>query len=175
MLLQPPAGHHRTQPFTSSTRIFLAKLQALSQHPYPWCAANNVLISEDGCEKAARTLHRRCWPQCLPYYEKPATIIITTAGCHWHIACVLSLRSCLTLCHPTDYILHGILQARTLERVAMPFSRGSSLPRDILLYLLHLLIDFPCLLHLLHCRQILYLWATREAQTMLLPSPKSVC
>ena len=29
-----------------------------------------------------------------------------------------------------DYILHGILQARTLEWVAFPFSRGSSQSRD---------------------------------------------
>ena len=31
---------------------------------------------------------------------------------------------------PTDYTLHGILQARILEWVAFPFSRGSSQPRD---------------------------------------------
>ena len=35
-----------------------------------------------------------------------------------------------TLCHPMDYIFHGILQARILEWVAVPFSRGSSQPRD---------------------------------------------
>ena len=29
-----------------------------------------------------------------------------------------------------DYRVHGILQARTLEWVAFPFSRGSSQPRD---------------------------------------------
>ena len=29
-----------------------------------------------------------------------------------------------------DYTVHGILQARTLEQVAFPFSRGSSQPRD---------------------------------------------
>ena len=29
-----------------------------------------------------------------------------------------------------DYIVHGILQARILEWVALPFSRGSSQPRD---------------------------------------------
>ena len=29
-----------------------------------------------------------------------------------------------------DYIVHGILQARILEWVAFPFSRGSSQPRD---------------------------------------------
>ena len=29
-----------------------------------------------------------------------------------------------------DYTVHGILQARILEWVAFPFSRGSSQPRD---------------------------------------------
>ena len=37
---------------------------------------------------------------------------------------------CLTFCAPTDYTVHGILQARILEWVAVPFSRGSSQPRD---------------------------------------------
>ena len=39
-------------------------------------------------------------------------------------------QSCLTLCNPMDYTVHGILQARILEWVAIPFSRGSSQPRD---------------------------------------------
>ena len=44
-------------------------------------------------------------------------------------------QSCLTLCDPMDCSppgssVHGILQARTLEWVAMPSSRGSSQPRD---------------------------------------------
>ena len=33
---------------------------------------------------------------------------------------------CLTLCDPMDYTVHGILQARIVEWVAVPFSRGSS-------------------------------------------------
>ena len=37
---------------------------------------------------------------------------------------------CLTLCDPMDYTVHGILQARLLEWVAFPFSRGSSWPRN---------------------------------------------
>ena len=46
-----------------------------------------------------------------------------------------SLQSCLTLCDPVDYSppgfsVPGILQARILEWVAMPASRGSSWPRD---------------------------------------------
>ena len=39
-------------------------------------------------------------------------------------------QSCPTLCDPMDYTVHGILQARILEWVAIPFSRGSSQPRD---------------------------------------------
>ena len=39
-------------------------------------------------------------------------------------------RSCPTLGDPVDYTIHGILQARMLEWVALPFSRGSSQPRD---------------------------------------------
>ena len=46
-----------------------------------------------------------------------------------------SLQLCPTLCDPLGYSLpgssvHGILQARILEWVPMPSSRGSSQPRD---------------------------------------------
>ena len=37
---------------------------------------------------------------------------------------------CLILRDPMDYTVHEILQARMLEWVAFPFSRGSSHPRD---------------------------------------------
>ena len=36
----------------------------------------------------------------------------------------------LILCDPINYTVHGILQAKILEWVAIPFSRGSSQPRD---------------------------------------------
>ena len=39
-------------------------------------------------------------------------------------------QSCLTLCDPMDYSVHGILQARILECGNFPFSRASSQPRD---------------------------------------------
>ena len=44
-------------------------------------------------------------------------------------------QSCLTLCYPRDcsppgFPVHGILQARILEWVAVLFSRGSSQPKD---------------------------------------------
>ena len=52
-----------------------------------------------------------------------------------HVVCAKSLQSCLTLCNPMDRSppgssVHGILQARILEGVAMPVSRDSSQPRD---------------------------------------------
>ena len=54
----------------------------------------------------------------------------------WCLVCVWvpQLHLTRTLCDPTDCSppgssVHGILQARTLERVAFPFSRGSSWPR----------------------------------------------
>ena len=48
---------------------------------------------------------------------------------------VLIAQLCLTLCDPLDCSLpvssvHGIFQARILECVAIPFSRGSSRPKD---------------------------------------------
>ena len=54
----------------------------------------------------------------------------------WGLACMhaQSLQSCPTLCDPMDHnppssYVHGILKARILEWVVMPFFRGSSWPR----------------------------------------------
>ena len=49
--------------------------------------------------------------------------------------CVLVAQSCQTLCDPTDcnlpgFPVHGILQARILEWIAIPFSRRTSQPKD---------------------------------------------
>ena len=49
--------------------------------------------------------------------------------------CVLVAQSCLTLCDsmgcsPPGSSVHGILQTRILKWMALPFSRGSSQPRD---------------------------------------------
>ena len=42
----------------------------------------------------------------------------------------MSVQVCLTLCDPMRCIVHGILQTRILEWVAIPFSRGSSQSSD---------------------------------------------
>ena len=49
--------------------------------------------------------------------------------------CVLVTQLCPTLCNLLDcnapsFSVHGILQARILEWVVMPFSRGTFQPRD---------------------------------------------
>ena len=51
------------------------------------------------------------------------------------VVCATLLQLCPTLCDPMDCSppgssVHGILQARILEWVTMPFSKGSSQPRD---------------------------------------------
>ena len=68
------------------------------------------------------------------------------------------VQSCPTLCNPIDYSLpdssvHGILQARTLEWVAISSSRGSSWPRDR--------TQIPCI-----AGRRFTLWATREAEKL---------
>ena len=74
--------------------------------------------------------------------------------CHWGCPSILYIVSVvkvkvaqlypeLSLCNPRACTVHRILQARVLEWVAIPFSRGSSQPRDF----------NP---GLSHCRQILY-------------------
>ena len=55
--------------------------------------------------------------------------------CSWVLAVCLVAQSCLTLgdpmdCSPQGSSVHGILQARILEWVAISFSRASSQPRN---------------------------------------------
>ena len=80
-------------------------------------------------------------------------------------------QSCLILCDPMDFSLpgssvQGILQARILEWVAMPFSRGSSKPRSR-----------TQVSHI--TGRVFTIWATREAPLsdsdtqLVLSSPKA--
>ena len=68
---------------------------------------------------------------------------------------MLVTQSCPTLCDPMDCSppgssVHGILQARILEWVACPFSKGSSQPRDR-----------TCISRI--AGRFFTIWATREA------------
>ena len=73
---------------------------------------------------------------------------------------VLVTQSCPTLCDPMDCSLpgssvHGILQIRTLEWVAIPFSRWSSWPRNW--------SQVSCI-----AGTFITVWATREAQKLMI-------
>ena len=68
---------------------------------------------------------------CLACTDCPQTVFLCICACVW----VLSRSSHVWLCDPMDCSLpgssvHGILQARILEWVALLSSRGSSRPRN---------------------------------------------
>ena len=80
----------------------------------------------------------RTWPPpCLPLWvpvgwdcSHPAPHVLSPLCVH-----TLVTQPCLILCDPVNYSppvssVHGISQARILQWVAMPSSRGSSWPRD---------------------------------------------
>ena len=80
------------------------------------------------------------------------------------ICCCIVAQLCLSLCCPTDCsppgsYVHGISQARILERVAISFSRRSSWPRDR--------TQVFCI-----GRRILYHWATWKGFQYHIPLPK---
>ena len=71
----------------------------------------------------------------IPTYISEYWLGIQALSLKTHEVQVKIAQSCPTLCDPMDYSLpgssvHGILQARILEWVAVPFSRGSSQPKN---------------------------------------------
>ena len=97
-----------------------------------WCfwAVNFFFFME-----SARTcLHPQHLPQCLSHGRWMFNGRMNRHVCRKKVE-VLVAQSCLTLCNPMDCSLpdssvHGILQARILNWVTIPFSRVSSQPRD---------------------------------------------
>ena len=96
-----------------------------------------LLLSQFSCVQLCAT------PETAAHQDPPS-LGFSRQG-HWSglplpsllnpLAAAKSLQSCPTLCNPIDGSppgspVPGILQARVLESVAMPLSRGSSQPRD---------------------------------------------
>ena len=52
----------------------------------------------------------------------------SSSGLFFIMSEVKVAQSCLLLCDPMDYTVHGIIQARILEWIAFPFSRGRPNP-----------------------------------------------
>ena len=75
-----------------------------------------------------RECHGRRWNMCHPAREQIRTQLHPSFKTPWSEVKVSEL--CPVLCNAMDYTVHGILQARILECIAFPFSRGSSQPGD---------------------------------------------
>ena len=92
-----------------------------------------------------------------PHSSNALVCALLPFGCSWSCSVVVVkvTQSCPTLWDPMDYKVHGILQARILEWVAMPSSRWSSLPRDWIL-VSHIASGF------------FTSWATREAVAFMI-------
>ena len=72
---------------------------------------------------------------CIAWILSRDMLHLIVACCCMLRCSVLVTQSCLTLCDPMacsppGSSVHGILQLRILEWIAMPSSKGSSQPRD---------------------------------------------
>ena len=85
-------------------------------------------------------MDRGAWQATVYGVTKSQTLVSDFTSLYTYVyicVCVciyIVAQLCLTLCDPMDCpagsSVHRILQARVLEWVAIPFSRGSSGPRD---------------------------------------------
>ena len=124
----------------------LSKLRELVMDREGWRAAVHGVAKSQTRLSNWTELKDIMHTKCLAVFHKNKSSITTT----YHVlslllvlflfsvlcVCVCKLlQSCLTLCDPMDCTLpdssvHGILQARILEWIAMPSSKGSSRLRD---------------------------------------------
>ena len=84
------------------------------------------------CDLYGKQMSKRCHPQTG---RQERHCVLMPGWEYIVLSCAKSLQSCPPLCDPMSHSppvssVHRILQARTLEWVAMPSSRGSSRPRD---------------------------------------------
>ena len=95
----------------------------------------SLIVIDNGCLRV-------CLPQQTQVFEGSC---LPSLSLDCQCVRAKSLQSCLTLCNPVNCSpsgssVHGILQARILEWVVIPSSRGIFLTQG----------SNPCLFHLLH-------------------------
>ena len=91
-----------------------------------------------GCKRAMELWEVPVGMQTVQSFWKTVWQLLIRLNIKWQWKWKVNMlvaRSCLALCYPMDcsppgFSVPGILQARILEWVAIPFSRGSSQPRD---------------------------------------------
>ena len=97
------------------------------------CLLSNLYA---GQEATVRTGHGKMdWFQIGKGVHQSCILLSCLFNLYTECMCAKSFQKCLTLCHPMDYSplgssVHGVLQARILEWVAMLSSSESFQPRD---------------------------------------------
>ena len=99
--------------FTGKLKIQIPVLLELSPRP-----EEGILLNSFDCITLIKKNRHRNYRKIKPQTNIPREVKVTVA------------QSCLTLCDPMDYTVHGVFQGRILEWVTFPFSRGSFQPRD---------------------------------------------
>ena len=146
-------------PGSSVHGIFKARILEWVAIFFPWDLPNpdGTLVSCISCIGRQILYHWAIWEARVEY--KSLSLLKNKKK-------VWVTQSCPTLYISMDYSqlvssVHGILQARILECVAIPFSRGSSQPRD-----------WTCVSST--ASRFFTVWATREALNCWLTSPPSI-
>ena len=122
----------------------------------PALQANALPSEPPGKPSRSLSIHQPMLPN--PWYVLGLEDAVMVPDLQVPTGCVHAkwLQSCPTLWHPMDCSssVRGILQARILKWVAIPFSRGYSRPR---IFQIRVSCSF---LQVLHCRQTVYHWVT---------------
>ena len=120
------------QAWGKSIKEILSQLNTL----HVWVLSHVQLCDLMNCSQPRFSVHEISQVRTLAWVTSPSfrgsfqprdqtrVSCVSCTGVNMKVA-----QSCPTLCDPMDYTVHGILQARILEWVAFPCSRGSSRPR----------------------------------------------
>ena len=106
----------------------------------PWGGKElDMTATEHACMHSMLTAREDPGSRCVHVVVGQVSSLLRRPGFSWDSSCetfgltwieVKVSQSCPTLCNPMDHIVRGFFQARILEWVAFPFSKGSSQPRD---------------------------------------------
>ena len=130
ILARPAEGAVQVQPEAEMRRQSWAPLTSLPPTEKTPGRRGGVATSHFRC--------LTCYPSCalgsvgkeFAYQSVSWGHTFRLLGWYWCSEKVKVAQSRLTLCDPMYYTVHAILRARILEWVAIPFSSGSSQPRD---------------------------------------------
>ena len=120
-----PQGRILERVVIFSPWIFLT--QGLNTNLLHW-QVDSLPLSHLGSPESAKYIYIPSL-SCLPSTPPLLFSILKKVSVLYLESEVKVTQSCPTVCDPMDYTVHGTLQARILEWVAFPFSRGSSQPR----------------------------------------------